>query len=787
MIECLANFLFHRRTWVVALIALSTIILGLAALRLEVTTHFSDLLPATHPYVKVHERYKEKFGGTNVITIMIEPESGDIFQRKVLEKIRDITRSLQYVDAVNSYQIISLASKKLKDIRASTYGIETMPLMWPDVPENESGIQALRRSVVSNPFAYGAYVSRDLKAGLITVDFIDRLIDYDKVYTQINKLVAKNAEPGIRIRVVGEPMLNGTVRSYLPETVRISFIIVLAMCMILFLTMRTWRGTLLPMVTAAVSALISLGIIHLAGFNFDPLIMVIVFLISARAISHSVQFCAAFDDERQLGVESSYEAAKRTFIKLFRPSVLGLVVDIGSILVVTLTPIPLLQKAAIIGAIWLTSLLVSACILVPIALSWVKQPKEQFVFKLDITRVLVKLCRVFASLATKKGSAVAVLVVSVLVLVLAGKQAINVTVGDANPGSPILWPNSQYNRDWGAINQRFQGSDRMFVVVKGDTPDALKQPAMLNNMTRFQRFVETQPQIGGSISLVDIIAPVNIMVHEGNPRFDELGRDATVNGELAYMYSQGSEPGDMDRFSDINFQIGAVTIFFRDHQGDTIRAAIARIKEYIAENPMPGVHYELAGGLVGVLAAVNEIIFADQIKSIALALMVLFVFCAISYRSAQAGLFFLPLILLSNTVTFAFMKWIGIGININTLPIAALGIGLGVDYAFYIVDRIKEQFERTKNLEESVRFSLETAGRGVLITGLTMVLSVILWYLLSSLRFQAEMGLLIALWMTTSVIAALLVIPSMIYLLRPVFVVGYGTSREGLGHTQAMV
>ncbi len=71
------------------------------------------------------------------------------------------------------------------------------------------------------------------------------------------------------------------------------------MCMILFLTMRTWRGTLLPMATAVVSALISLGIIHLTGFNFDPLIMVIVFLISARAISHSVQFCAPFDDERQ--------------------------------------------------------------------------------------------------------------------------------------------------------------------------------------------------------------------------------------------------------------------------------------------------------------------------------------------------------------------------------------------------------------------------------------------------------------------------------------------------------
>lgn len=110
--------------------------------------------------------------------------------------------------------------------------------------------------------------------------------------------------------------------------------------------------------------------------------------------------------------------------------------------------------------------------------------------------------------------------------------------------------------------------------------------------------------------------------------------------------------------------------------------------------------------------------------------------------------------------------------NINTLPIAALGIGLGVDYAFYIVDRIKERFNVAKDLRGSITFSLETAGRGVLITGLTMVSSVFLWYLMSSLRFQAEMGLLIALWMTISATAALLVIPSMIYLMKPNFVIG---------------
>lgn len=132
----------------------------------------------------------------------------------------------------------------------------------------------------------------------------------------------------------------------------------------------------------------------------------------------------------------------------------------------------------------------------------------------------------------------------------------------------------------------------------------------------------------------------------------------------------------------------------------------------------------------------------------------------------------MPTVVLSNTITFSYMSLNDIGLNVNTLPVAALGIGLGVDYGFYIVDRIKEQFARTSDLADSIRFAMASAGRGVIVTALTMIAAVVLWYFFSSLRFQAEMGLLIALWMTVSAISALFVIPSMIYVFRPRFIMG---------------
>ena len=355
--------------------------------------------------------------------------------------------------------------------------------------------------------------------------------------------------------------------------------------------------------------------------------------------------------------------------------------------------------------------------------------------------------------------------------VVSGLYAFNLKVGDANPGSPILWPDSSYNRDASDINRQFQGSDRMFVVVAGDQPGVLREPEVLAHMTRFQKYMEAQPEVGGSISIADILPQVKRVLREGNPMYQEVGQSADENGELTYMFVSGSDPGDMDRYADMEARNGSVTLFFRDHQGETIRTAVARVREYVEQNPVKDAQYLLAGGLVGVLAAVNEVILSGQIEAIALALLVLVVCCTVTYRSTVAGVFFMIPVLLSNTITFSYMAWQGIGMNINTLPVVALGIGLGVDYSFYIVDGIREELHHSHNIERAIVSAILGPGKGVLITAATLITSVVLWSF-SSLRLQADMGVLIGLWLFISAFSALFIMPAIVYVFRPEFIVG---------------
>lgn len=766
----IAQFCIRYRYVIVSIIALLTVIFGYLATEISIKTQFQDLQPSNHPYIQTNEEFKLTFGGANQVSLMVEVEEGDIFNHETLKVVDDLTKGVQYLDAVNQFQIISLATKKLKTIKASTEGIVAEPLMWPHLPETDADIQLLKDKVIANPLVYGQYVSRDLKSALVTVDFIDRLVDYNKVYPQILELASELVQPGMRIRIVGQPVLAGLIMNYLPETFRIVGYISLVIALILLVTLGTLRGMLLPLLSGAISGVWALGIIQIMGINLDPLAIVITFLIAARAVSHAVQLILAFDYERELGIDDPFEAAHISLGKLLRPGTLGLVTDAGAMLVVALTPIPLLQKAATMGALWLGTMVICTIMMVPVVLSWNRSHHSDRTVNVGTGHAMSAVLRICSSLTTRQRSATTILGLSVVILAVTAFFAKDITIGDTNAGSPILWQDSVYNQDDAAINSRYPGSDRMFVVVEG-AEDTLKRPDILANVSYFQKYIEALPEVGAAVSIADIIRPVNMALHEGNPRYYKVADDPVGNAEMIYLATASSDPGDIDRFIDRKYENGSVLIYFRDHKGDSIRRGIKTITDFRDNNPMEGANYRLAGGLIGILAAVNEVILSGQLQSIALALLLLFVFCAIAYRTPQAGLFFLPIVVLSNTITFSFMSLYGIGLNINTLPVAALGIGLGVDYAFYISDRISERFSEGRDLSESIRFGLETAGRGVIITALSMVTSVALWFFFSSLRFQAEMGLLIALWMSVSAISSLLVIPSMIYVFKPRFLI----------------
>ena len=764
--------------WVVKLRALILLTIGLLTLffayrafGIEMYTAFADLLPKTHPYIQVHEKFWKTFGGANVVLLSVEVNEGDIFNVSTLGKIKRLTEIIERTPGTNNYQIFSLARQKVKDVRATAWGIEVQPIMWPSVPRSAEDIERLRDIVYANPTVIGRLVSEDGKAALISAAFHEERLNYAALFQRVQAAIQELSDDNTRVFAAGEPILYGWVYYHLRAISLIIALTCLSILAVLILYYRNINGVLIPVISALVTFIWGTGFTALLGYNFEPLILVVPFLIAARTISHSIQFRERFFEELERCGDRE-QAAIESAAGLMMPSSVSIITDAIGLTVLLVAPMPILTKLAVAGSFWVLSNLFTVVLLDPVLCCYFpaptsrnKNPRGQW---LDAPlRTVATFC------VHRTGRLVVVAGFAVLALwSLYWYQFL--TVGDSRPGSSLLWPDSEYNQAVRHINEKFQGTDHLYVIVEGKAESAMKSPKVLETIEAFQRYMLRSPHVGGTDSLADLTRQINTVLHYNDPRWGLLPRSSDDVGGILMVAEHGSEPGDFDRWVNYNFQHGRISFFLYDHRGDTLRDVIERAKQFIDSHPLEGARLKLASGYAGVLAAANEVIARSDKLTLGLMLAAQLLFCAIGFRSLAAGLLFVGVVLLSNTFGMALMAYWGVGLNVNTLPVISLGIGFGEDYGIYIVSRAIEEYRRRgdRDLNCALVDAVTTAGKAVLFTAFLISAGVALWSF-SPLRFQAEMGSQLLIILTMNMLGGLFLLPALGALLRPKFIVGH--------------
>ena len=118
-----------------------------------------------------------------------------------------------------------------------------------------------------------------------------------------------------------------------------------------------------------------LGFMSMLGFNLDPLVFVLPFLISLCAFRHCHQLYNRYYEEYIKSGDSM--AGIRVIIEqMFIPGVIAIVTDALGIAIIAITPIPMLQRIAIVGSFWSMITVIVGLILTPVLLSYVPVSKK---------------------------------------------------------------------------------------------------------------------------------------------------------------------------------------------------------------------------------------------------------------------------------------------------------------------------------------------------------------------------------------------------------------------------
>ena len=770
----LGDKLIEHRNPVMILVLLVTGLFAYWSFQLRLVTSFGDLLPQSHAFVKIHNKYSGTFGGANNIVVMMEVKEGTIFTKENLTKIFKMTDGMDTVYGVNHNQIESIGHRTVRHLRVAAGGtLRAEPVMLR-APQSQEEVEEIRRIVHNAENIYGLIVSLDDKAAILRANFIEGRLDYKRIFDEVNeKVIEPYEDENTALYVAGEPRLYGWVYRYAGD---VFWILVVTYCIewvLRWMYFHDWRGALRPTITGLIAAFWGLGFIHLIGLALDPLMLVMPFLITARAVSHAIQMHDRYYEEFEKCGWNKRRAIVAAFAELFVPTFSGVVTDALGVLVIVLVPVIMLQKLAITASFWILAITVSEMLLNPIVYFYLKPPEPELVvlrerggFRKGIerfTHVLMSPLGKRVTIATWIGA-----------VVIALYFVRGLTIGDPTAASPLVWLDSPYNVSHTAIQERFGGVEPLIVVAEGFDKDAMKDPQSLRTMEKFQRHLERDPDVGYSFSLADIIRAVNGVFHELEPKWRVIPDSWTDIGGLFFIFFSGSPPTETAKYVDPSYTTAHVTFFLKNHQGDTIRRVIARCEKFIAENPMDKAAFKLAGGLIGVLAAANQELVRNDVLMNFLGFFTVWVILVFTYRSFSCGLYLLGPLICSNIIVNAYMAARNIGINIHTLPLVTVGVGFGIDYGLYIVSRVIEEIRIRGDLTDSVREALVTSGKAVTFTAVTMIVSTAFW-ISSNIRFNAEMGLLLAIWMAISYVGSQTLLPVSILLFKPKFIMNEAT------------
>lgn len=777
----------------------------------------SIVKPGPDPYIKIYKDFRRMFGSANILSVILEVKNGDIYNPETLQKLDRITKRVTTLKGVVPYQILSIAHPKVKSITAREGALQIRELFYPQVPKTQEDADRVKFAVYSTRGVRGVFTAIDDTAAVVHAGFWEEALDWRDLDKSIREMQAQENDANHTVYVTGIPWLYTSVLQYTSQLLWVFSLTLLTVSFLLWTYFRTWTGIWVPILSGILSSVWGLGIAAVLGFNLDPLVLVIPIFLTARALSHSVQSMDRYHEE-YYRLKDKQQAIIVSYSHLFQPAMSGIVTDGIGLLIVAVAPIPLIQKVSIFASFWIVSIFISVVTLHPILLSYIDPPPQDHLEKVSRTssmNIWVARGIVYATIAaatavhwsglvpsafvsfllvtpvlawywigfgdrayqawtdwtiwaTEGGRRWYVLGITAALFIIFPMWGWTLKVGDMSPGAALLFPDHPYNIAYHKLNDKFLGASQLIVIADTKKPDGIKRADTLGEMEEFSDYMQGAEGAGGVLTIIDVVKRLAQLYHDGDPKWGLIPDDPKEIGQLFYVFTSSASAGDLDRFMDPSGRYGTVVTFFRGYSHDIIQNSIDYGKRFTVGKHGGQVEFKFAGGLFGILAAVNQAVENSYWTNLIMIFVMVFLCLYLTYGSlAAAGLLMIPVIL-SQLAAEAMMVWLRIDMNVNSLPIAAAGAGVGVDYGIYHFSRMIDAYDEVGDLEEAVDYATATTGKAIIFTGTTMIAGTGFFWL-SDLKFLAEMGLLLVLLMTFNKFGALIVVPALVKVLRPAF------------------
>jgi predicted RND superfamily exporter protein len=758
------RLLFENRVIIIVLFVLVTLFFGFHASKLTPDASFEKMIPTSHPYIQNYLKNRADLKSLgNSIRIIVETTDGDIFDKEFQDVLQRVNDEVFYIPGVDRAGLQSIWTPNVRWSEVTEEGFRGGTVIPNGYDGSPAKLEVLKANVLRSG-QVGRLVANNFRSATIIAPLTDtnpdtgERLDYRDFSNSIEELVRDKYETDtIKIRVTGFAKIVGDL---IEGAVQVALFFAAAWLItkvLLLFYSRCWYATLIPLFCSTIAVIWQLGLIRFLGYGLDPYSMLVPFLVFAIGISHGVQIINNVAARFFFGI-GAYWSARRAFRALYVAGFIALISDGIGFLTLMVIEIPVIQELALTASVGVAVLIFTNLLLMPVLLSYtglsnavIKYIKRRQEKKHWLWPRIVQ----FA----KPPVAPVTIIVGIALFAVGFLGARDLRIGDLDPGAPELRPDSRYNLDNAFLTENYSTSTDVFVTMVETLPQACGDHQTIAAIDRFSAAMHDTAGVQSVISLVNVAKRVTMAMNEGNPKWHTVSRNRYIlNNSLQHVPSS---------LINTDCSMVPVLIFLNDHKADTLQAVTADVEAFAAEYNTDEIRFVLAAGNSGIESATNIVVSKAQYQMLALVYGVVAFLVFLTFRSWRAVVCIVVPLALTSVLAQALMATLGIGVKVATLPVIALGVGIGVDYGIYIYSKMNTYFRRGLNVFEAYGKTLQTTGMAVGFTGITLAIGVGTW-ILSPIKFQADMGLMLTFMFLWNMLGALTFLPALAhYLVKP--------------------
>lgn len=726
-----------------AVIAVVTLFFAWHAIGLRVDSSVENLLPLDDPERAYYESVRDEFGTEEVLVVAVFAD--DVFAPATLAKIDALSRRLQALDGVRD--VVSLTTAK--GVQMTDFGLETGRLM-KKLPVTAAEAESFRALVFENALYVGTITSTDAKTAGISLVFApmsDEAFVDGGYEDKVREVVAQQGGPeefaitGIpTLKVFGARYLQGDLLRFMPLSV-------LIVALVLAYSFRTVRGVLIPLSSVLIGVVWTVGFMMLTGTPINLGTVVLPPLLLAVGVAYAVHMMSRYYEELQAG-GSPAETVAHTLAHVRLPVGVAALTTLAGFATFIITPIRAIHEFGLYATFGLSAILLASFTVLPALLVLLPPGKVARRMHADDGAASNLLGRLGENAVRRRNH---VLGFTALVCLFSVWGITQIRVDTDFQGFFDL--DGPIRTDAARIGRSLAGTQALAVVIDGGAPQAVTRLDVLAAMRDLQRFMESQPGVDKTLSIVDLLMRVRAVM---DPEADPFPESQSAVSQLLMLTS----PSDYKEALNADGSRASILVRTQLTGSTEVGRFVDAVRAFAVEHFPPGIDVRPTGTLVLLNRSADTLAWG-QIRGLWQVFAVLLVLMCLLFLSVRIGLLSLLPNVIPIVILFGIMGWVGIPLNISTTLIAAMAIGIAIDDTIHYLGTFSGELRRTGDQTQAMMNATRSVGVPMVVTSVALAAGFLV-LTLSNFAPVRDFGMLSAITMMIALFSDLVITPAIL-------------------------